>query len=285
MHDCRHLPYGGFEMKPITSAAVRALLSVPALDDFDHRRPSPRGPCKFRILVATKLVAAAAAIAIFPSLAHAQEIDLGPSGNLSAFYEISSLGTGGLHVNAPNTMSGQAFFSGNPAGQWMLGPTSWDTSPVVIVPGMPNSFNAVPPATETLDIDNTISGTINFATIIDDPAGLNPLLTGTFDYTTDPLGDQDIIGAFGAGGMVPITLELLNEEFPTTLTDIAGMPESSLGTSDDVISGIILGAPPPPPPLIQTPEPMSSFMALGIALCCLWGTYQLTRRQLDRSRS
>ncbi len=282
-------------MKPITSAAARALLSVPALDDFDHRRPSPRGPCKFRILVATKLVAAAAVIAIFASVASAEEIDLGPSGNLSAYYEISSLGTGGLQVNAPNTMSGQAFFSGNPAGEWMLGPTSWTTGSVVMVTGLPNSFNAVPPATESLDIDNTISGTINFATIIDDPAGLTPLLTGTFDYTTDPFGDPDIIAAFGASGMVPITLALRNEESGTTLTDIAGMPESPLGTTDDVICGIILGVPalpscvvpppPPPPPQIQTPEPMSSFMALAIALCCLWGTYQLTRRQPDWSRS
>ena len=123
-------------------------------------------------------------------MAAAEEIDLGPSGNLSAYYEISSLGTGGLQVNAPNTMSGQAFFDGNLIGHWMLGPTSWDTGPVVMVPGMPNSFNAVspPPPTETLDIDNTIFGTINFSTIIDDPAGLTPLLTGTFDYTTDPFG-------------------------------------------------------------------------------------------------
>jgi hypothetical protein len=279
-------------MKPITSAAALALLSVPAFGDFDHQGPSLRGP-KFRILVATKLVAAAAAIAIFASAAYAEEIDLGPSGNLSAYYEISSLGTGGLQVDAPNTMSGQAFISGNPAGQWMLGPTSWTTGPVVMVPGMPNSFTAVPPAIETLGIDNTISGTVNFATIIDDP--VTPLLTGTFDYTTDPFGNPDIIASFGASGMVPITLALLNEEAGTTLTDIAGMPESALGTSDDVICGIILGVPalpscvvpplPPPPPLIQTPEPMSSFMALGIALCCLWGTYQLTRRQPDRSRS
>ena len=133
---------------------------------------------QFWILVATKLVAAAAAAAIFASVASAEEIDLGPSGNLSAYYEISSLGTGGLQVNAPNTMSGQAFFSGNPAGEWMLGPTSWTTGSVVMVSGLPNSFNAVPPATEFLDIDNTISGTINFATIIDDPAGLTPLLNG-----------------------------------------------------------------------------------------------------------
>jgi hypothetical protein len=283
-------------MKPITSAAARALLSVPAFGDFDYRRPSPRGPCKFRILLATKLVVAAAAIAIFASAAYAEEIDLGPSGNTSAFYEITSLGAGiGLQVKAPNTMSGLASINGNPAGQWMLGPTLWTTGPVVMVPGMPNSFTAVPPATESLDIDNTISGTVNFATIIDDPAGLNPLLTGTFDYTTSPFGNTDIIAAFGPSGMVPITLALLNEDFPTTLTDIAGMPESSLGTSDDVICGIILGVPalpscvapppPPPPPLIQTPEPMSSFMALGIALCCLWGTYQLTRPQPYRSRS
>jgi hypothetical protein len=27
------------------------------------------------------------------------------------------------------------------------------------------------------------------------------------------------------------------------------------------------------------PEPMSSSMALGLALFCLWGTYQLTRRE------
>ena len=42
---------------------------------------------------------------------------------------------------------------------------------------------------------------------------------------------------------------------------------------------------PPVPPLVETPEPMSSLLGLGIALFCLWGAYLVTRREPGQATS
>ena len=66
------------------------------------------------------------------------------------------------------------------------------------------------------------------------------------------------------GGIVPVTMELSYFEGASVTPGLPGLPGG-------------------PPPLTDLPEPMSSFVALGIALCCAWGMYPLIRRQRSRS--
>ncbi|HKM69377.1 MAG TPA: hypothetical protein VJX94_04770 [Stellaceae bacterium] len=67
------------------------------------------------------------------------------------------------------------------------------------------------------------------------------------------------------GGIVPVTMELSYFEGASVTPGQPGLPGGG------------------PPPLIDAPEPMSSFVALSIALCCAWGMYPLIRRQRSRS--
>ena len=94
--------------------------------------------------------------------------------------------------------------------------------------------------------------------------------TGDTAFTTDfPVGGKfSIIGNFPLSGSCDLT------ELATMVNCTASFEMASFeGTADFAPGG---GS--------TAPEPMSSFMALGTALCCLWGTYQVTRREGGRSR-
>jgi hypothetical protein len=72
---------------------------------------------------------------------------------------------------------------------------------------------------------------------------------------------------------------------PCDLTQLAAGPPSCEVTFEVASfegSDATPGLPPPPPPLI-VPEPMPSFMVLGLALGGLWGAYLMMRRERGQS--
>ena len=97
-------------------------------------------------------------------------------------------------------------------------------------------------------------------------------------------GDSTFMNDFPVGGDIDITLSFFStnpQGFPCTLTDLAAGTCSVTSESASFEGGIAtpgggggtgrVGTP-------VVPEPMSTFMALSIALGCLWGTYQVTQR-------
>jgi hypothetical protein len=138
-------------------------------------------------------------------------------------------------------------------------------------PGTPDSLTATITWTE-LDANAPLPG--------------EPQLFGTGKVNTSS-GDAMFEMDFPAGGLFKIFAN-----FPLT------------GSCD--LTQLALGPPPVPPcpvtfeiaafegsdatpgitttPPTTTPEPMSSFMVLGVALSCLWGTFEVMRRQSGSSR-
>jgi hypothetical protein len=101
-------------------------------------------------------------------------------------------------------------------------------------------------------------------------------------------GDSAFTTAFPVGGDIDLTLNFFSPlagGFPCTLTALAAgssaCPVTSMSASfegGDATPGVVMTT------IItttgqQVPEPMSTFTALGIALFCLWGAYQLMRRE------
>jgi hypothetical protein len=120
--------------------------------------------------------------------------------------------------------------------------------------------------------------------------------------TGEPQGESQLIGTGAVTGLAGDTM--FTTDFSSGVFDIvANFPPSN--TASCSLTQLALGPPPVPPcpvtfeifsfegsdatpapiiittPIVTTPgvpEPMSSSMALGLALFCLWGTYQLRRR-------
>jgi hypothetical protein len=267
MQDCRNLPYGRFEMKA--------------------------GFIMISKLVST---ASAAALAIIFSMpAQAGEIDVaGTTGSLT----FTAAGMNTLEVSSLLGFSGIAFYmSDSPSsGVASFGSLDFFTGPEVA-----GIFTAIPPANQLFSYESFTgpdptpdSLTVEIAwdqVVANAPLG-EPQLVGT-GLVTFSDGDDTFIMDFPVGGGINITANFpLAANSPCDLTQLAMGSPSCLVTFEiasfegDVITP---GAPPlpptGPPPQIEVPEPISSFTALGIALCCLWGRYQLTRRERGRSMS
>jgi hypothetical protein len=99
---------------------------------------------------------------------------------------------------------------------------------------------------------------------------------------TGSSGDAAFVNDFPVGGLFSVdtnlpTLACTGIDLPFT----GCMPDLTL-VYFEIGTASPLGLPPPPPPpppLIDAPEPMTSFTALGIALFGLWGAYQFSRRE------
>jgi hypothetical protein len=254
------------------------------------------------IMISTLLsTASASALAIIVSMpAQAGEIDVaGTTGSLTFAaapgntLEVSSDGFGGI----ANYMSGSpssdssgsaTFFQINPpTGSFLTGTAN---------AGSPPFFTPIPPANETFNYTATsgpadsLTADITWDTVISNTAipGSEPQLHGTGVIRPGVTGDSTFTMDFPEGGGIDITANFFSPSgsFPCTLTDLAAGPPACAVTMQiaSFEGGVVTpgggggpgGGGMMPPDL---PEPMSSITTLGLALFCLWGTYQLTRRE------
>jgi hypothetical protein len=151
-------------------------------------------------------------------------------------------------------------------------------------------FTAIPPADQTFNYQS-ISGSdqltadITWSQVVANaPLPGEPQLVGTALITSSSGDPSFMTDDFPAGSTINIAAN-----FPlgggcdltqlATMVDCTATFEFASFEGTDALTPGTPPLPPPPPPLIETPEPMSSLMGLGIALFCLWGAYRLTRRQ------
>jgi hypothetical protein len=173
--------------------------------------------------------------------------------------------------------------NGVTGGSFLTGPNIGPTPPGVFTPIPPANqlfeyvSNAVPPADGGGALDS-LTATITWTKLAANaPLPGEPQLFGTGVVNTSS-GDAKFTGDFPVSGVFDIFAN-----FPLTgscdLTQLALGPPSCAVTFEMAAyegGDATPGTTPPPP---GVPEPMSSSMALGLALFCLWGTYQLTWRE------
>jgi hypothetical protein len=150
--------------------------------------------------------------------------------------------------------------------------------------------------TFTFDTTATIKAT-NIAITAMPTNAANPAIVSSYTTSSGSLcssfsGDNFLCVANSADTaalVLQFQANLDGSATPDAIIDISATILSGATDVQDVAGGLISGdadtLPPPPPPLVATPEPMSSLMALGIALIGLWGTYRVTRREHDRAMS
>jgi hypothetical protein len=244
--------------------------------------------------IMSKLLSPASAAALtlaFLMPAQAGEIDV--AGTTTQALTFTAAGGNTLEVSSVLGFGGTAgYSSGNASsdssGSAAFGPVHFFTGPEVA-----GIFTPIPPASQTFSYQ---SNTMPPADAV--PPGTPDFLTADIEWTeldaNAPLGEPQLIGTgvintsdgdptfladFPVGGGINIIANFpLNG--PCDLTQLAAGPcdvtfEVASFEGDVVTPGL----PPPPPPLIETPEPMSSFTVLGLALCGLWGAYLMMRRQ------
>jgi hypothetical protein len=191
-----------------------------------------------------------------------------------------------------------SYDSGNPLsdtfhGPAVFGPVDFFTGPDV-GPTPPGVFIPIPPANQTFSYQSTVgpadspipdslTADISWTELdANAPAG-EPQLFGAGVINTSS-GDSTFLADFPMGGGINIFAN-----FPLSgscdLTQLAAGPPSCTVTFEVASfegADAAPGLPPPPPPQIIVPEPMSSFMVLGVALCGLWGAYLMMRRERGR---
>jgi hypothetical protein len=155
--------------------------------------------------------------------------------------------------------------------------------------GSPPFFtpNLIPPANEDFKFQagpDSLDATITWTELTAPAVSVEPQLFGTGLINTSS-GDSQFEMDFPAGGGISISSGL---NFPLappicSLADLAAGSSNCNGLTREMST--LEGGDAMPGPPNTTPEPMSSLMALGVALSCLWGTRQMMRRQRDRSGS
>jgi hypothetical protein len=192
--------------------------------------------------------------------------------------EISSLGFSGSATYGPD--SGQVSFG---AMDFTTEPLTMGVFPITS-PAATESFAYI---ANVADPDNPDTSGPNFLDQMTMTISWNQLVNGgepELDGTGTVLKsfrDTAFTTDFPVGGSATVTAKFptacdLASGFGADTCDIlASMDIGKFEGGDAIPGGSAPPQQPPPPPIV--PEPMSSFMALGMALCCLWGTYQLTR--------
>jgi hypothetical protein len=247
-----------------------------------------------------KLITSAAAIVALAAAssisAHADDIVMGGMLNQALLFTPEAGNTLNVSTLSPFGFGNSATY-GPDTGVVSFGPMNFTTQPLMA--GSPSFFPIIPPATESfeyqaiIDPDNPNTSGPNFPDTMTMTISWNQLVNGgeeELDGTGVVLassGDTPFTTDFPVGGMTTV-----QGFFPTDCQ----LNNFGSGTCD-ILSGMQIGkfeggdlppgVPPfqPPPFMPPVPEPMSSLMALGMAVCCLWGTYQLTRRYRDQSPS
>jgi hypothetical protein len=254
---------------------------------------------KTGFIIISKLVstATAAALAVIVSMpAQAGEIDVAvPTGSLT----FTAAGMNTLEVSSSGLSGSASYVSGSPSSD-SSGSAAFGLLDFFTGPEAAGIFPAIPPANQLF--------TYQSATGPDDSSPTPDSLTVEIAWdqvvANAPLGEPQLVGTglvissdgdltfttdFPVGGGINIVANFpLAANSPCDLTQLAGSCPVTFEVAlfeGDVVTPGLPPLPPPPPPQIQIPEPLSSFMALGIALCCLWGTYQVTRRERNRSVS
>ena len=133
---------------------------------------------------------------------------------------------------------------------------------------------------------NSLSMGITWTSLVPNAPLGEPQLFGT-GVITAIQGDDTFTSDFGMiGDLVNIFANFPLTGPPCDLTELATGSEACSGAFQIVASfegGDATpaggGGGPGGGGMMPVPEPMSSFMALGLALFCLWGTYQSTRRE------
>jgi hypothetical protein len=247
-----------FEMKIITAAAVLALLSAPAFGT-----PCPPGPCI--------AINGSGSLTFTQAANNSLEVSSGPLSGMASY--VSSI--------PGNDSSGTATF----------GTTHFFTGPEVVASSPPGVFIAVPPADQTFHYQSNTGDDLRaditwMEVVANAPAG-EPQLVGTGDITSS-------VGNIATDFPAPDGMFSITANFPASCgleLLVAGQCSGNVSMAmfeglDDFTPFSGGGGPGGggmmPPDL---PEPMSSFMAVGLALCCLWGTYQWTRREREGAMS
>jgi hypothetical protein len=248
-----------------------------------------------------KLIISAAAIVALAAAsstgAHADDIIMGGMLNQALVFTPEAGNTLNVSTLSPFGFGNSATY-GPDTGFVSFGAMNFTTQPLMA--GSPSFFPIAPPATESFeyqaitDPDNPNTSGPNFPDTMTMTISWNQLVNGgeaELDGTgliLTSAGDTPFVTDFPVGGTTTITgffptsCNLMN--FGSGSCDILSGVEIAFFEGGDTPPGVV---PPlqPPPFMPPVPEPMSSFMALGMAVCCLWGTYQLTRRYRDQSPS
>jgi hypothetical protein len=135
--------------------------------------------------------------------------------------------------------------------------------------------------TTTTSSTDDLMATITWTELKANAPNGEPQLIGTAVITMSS-GDSQFTGDFPMGGTGTLFVDfpLIQPGSPCDLTELATMTNCTVTMEMASFEGGDLT-----PGVPGVPEPMSSFMALGMAVCCLWGTYQLTRRERGQSAS
>jgi len=200
-----------------------------------------------------------------------------------------------LRVSAPLGFDGNATYVPD------MGPTDtasvqFGTLDFFTGPESAGVFTAIPPSDQTFNYESNLGGVdqltaeITWTQVVANaPLPGEPELVGTA-FIQSSSGDPSFMtDDFPAGSTINITAK-----FPLgggcDLTQLATMVDCTATfefASFEGTDALTPGTPPlpPVPPLVETPEPMSSLLGLGIALFCLWGAYLVTRREPGQATS
>jgi hypothetical protein len=175
------------------------------------------------------------------------------------------------------------FCTPGPCGSFLTGAETNGVFPITD-PAANQSFSYMSDSTTPTDSPGTpdsLTATIAWTELDANAPFGEPQLLGTGVVNTSSGDAMFAMTDFPVGGLFSIFAN-----FPLSgtcdLTQLAAGPPSCTVTFEIAAfegSDATPGLPPPPPPLIETPEPMSSFMVLALALCGLWGASLMMRRQ------
>ena len=242
-------------------------------------------------LISSAVIALAAAVS---TGAHADSISITGSLSLVEALTFTPSGTA-LQISSPG-LFGAAFY-GPDTGVAIFGPTNFTTEPLTPgqQPGDLSFFPITSPAatqtfqyTATIDPDNLgpdfpdqLKMTITWNQLVN---GGEAELDGV-GLITESSGDIPFVTDFPLGGLATV-----HGFFPTNCSlqggncDIlAAMDIGRFEGGDATPQGGVVPPLQPPPFTPPVPEPMSSFVALGTALCGLWGAYVVIRRKTSQS--
>jgi hypothetical protein len=253
-----------------------------------------------KLITSAKLTTSAAAIlalaATIPTGAHADQILMGGllpdalnfTPQPGDMLNVSTSGFSNLAQYGPEPDMGQVHFGAMvfTTDPLMPGPPGQASFFPITSPAATESFsyiaNFADPDNSGPDFPDQMTMTITWNQLVnageEELDGTGVVLTSSGDtaFTTDfPVG-----GATTVTGFFPTDCQLGN--FGSGPCDIlAGMQIGKFEGGDTTPGGG--GGTPGGPGTPFVPEPMSSFMALGLALCCLWGAYQFTGGKPDQS--
>ena len=270
-----------------------------------------------KALIMSKLLSSACAAALalaFSMQAQANPISINGTFGPVTFTEVQPGNE--LEVSSPG-FQGQAEYQGAgpglDTGVAVFGAMDFTTAGSLITPPPPNPDPSVPPISQDSpyfpasgaqsftyqandDPDNpsmganpdSLSMNITWTSLVPNAPAGEPQLFGT-GVITSISGDDTFTMDFGTvDSLVNIFANFPLSTGSCDLTQLATGAAACMGATfelagyegGDATPGSL---PPPPPPLIETPEPMSSFTVLGLALCGLWGAYLMMRRERGRS--